>query len=300
MKVCSFWFRVSLAALLVLAAGCGGTAPASNQSNPTTVAPTTATPTTATPTTATPTAVAPTTTAPGALSTHVYFLRGEKVVAVHRDVLVVSAATATAAMRALLAGPTVTERAAGVTTTIPAGTQLRGVAVANDTADVDLSAAYESGGGSLSMSARLMQVVFTLTQFPTVQRVTFRLEGKAIAVFGGEGIIIDRPATRAQYESFLPEIFIESPAMGETVTSPLTVRGVANVFEGQFLVEVTDATGTVLVRAPVNASMGMHTAFTSSLRFAVETPGPGRVTGFDYSAKDGSRILDDVVPVILR
>ena len=232
-------------------------------------------------------------------SLRVYFLRGEKVAPAYRQVWVENRAVAAATMRALLAGPTAAERAAGLSTAIPAGTSLRGVAITAGTARVDLTGRYESGGGSLSMSARLMQVVFTLTQFPSVQRVTFLLDGTAVRVFGGEGTMLDHPATRDQYASFLPAIFIDSPAFGEPVSSPLTVRGVANVFEGQFLVEVTDATGRVLARAPAHAAMGRYTEFATTLRFTAST-GPGQVTGYDHSAKDGRRILDYTVPVVLR
>jgi spore germination protein GerM len=280
---------VVTATVLLLVAACGGSSTPSAQP---TSAPSTAVASPSASPTPSPTTVV--------RATHVYFLHGEQVVSVHRDVAVTSGAIATAAVRALLAGPSALERAAGLTSAIPMGTQLRGITVASGTADVDLSATYESGGGSLSMSARLMQVVFTLTQFPTVQRVTWRLDGKPVKVFGGEGLIIDRPATRAQYTSFLPPIWIDSPAWGETVGSPVTVKGLANVFEGQFLLEVTDAAGKVLVREPATASMGTHTAFEKTLSFTVAQPGAGRVTGFDHSAKDGARVDETAVPVTLR
>lgn len=275
--------------VLLLVAACGGSSTPSAQPS-------------RTPATTSASPSPPPSTAPATVvrPAHVYFLHGEKVVSVHREVQVSSGAVAAAAMRALLAGPTAAERVAGLTSAVPTGTQLRGITIAGGTADVDLSGRYESGGGSLSMSARLMQVVFTLTQFPTAQRVTWRLDGKPVTVFGGEGIVLDHPATRAQYTSFLPPIYIDSPAWGETVSSPLTVRGLADVFEGQFLVEVTDASGKVLVRQPAMAAMGTHTAFTTTLTFTVTGPGSGRVTGFDYSAKDGARIDDTVVPVTLR
>lgn len=279
---------ITSAALLAGVAACGGTTPTANESpEPSTTA-------------TTPTQSATTEPATTQMSTRIYLLRGEKVVSVHRDVAVTGSAVAAATMRALLEGPSAAERAAGLGTTIPTGTRLNGVTIKDGTADVDLTAAYESGGGSLSMFARLMQVTFTLTQFPTVQRVTFRLDGKPVTVFSGEGIIIDHPATRAQYESFLPPIFIDSPAMGESVTSPVTVRGVANVFEGQFNLEVTDATGKVLATGAGHASMGSYTAFSTTLRYTVSTPTAGKVIGFDYSAKDGSRIDDYVVPVTLK
>lgn len=281
MKRSMRYLTILSATLLALAVACGGSStPTSDQTTPSQTA-----------------SPSPSATTPTVRSANVYFLRGEKVASVHRDVTVTGAAIATAAMRALLDGPTATERTAGLTTTIPSATELNAVTISGGTADVDLTAAYGSGGGTLSMSARLMQVVFTLTQFPTVRQVTFRLDGKPITALGGEGIMVDKPQTRAQYESFLPPIFIDSPAMGETVTSPLTVRGVANVFEGQFMIEVTDSSGTVLVKQPAHASMGSYSAFAETLSWDTPATGAGRVTGYDRSPKDGARIDDYVVPV---
>ena len=240
-------------------------------------------------------------TSPGpSLSVHVYLLRGERVASVHRDVSVAYGLGAAATVRALLAGPTVHERALGLSTMIPARSRLLGLAIKDGTADVNLSSRYESGGGSLSMTGRLMQMVFTLTQFSPVHRVIFRIDGQRVTSFGGEGVIIDHPVTRATYRSFLPHIFIDSPAIGETVASPLTVRGLANVFEGQFLVQVTTHSGKLLTRKQVQAGMGRYAGFSSTLRFVVPQSGPGRVTAFDHSAKDGSRIDVNSIPVELR
>lgn len=282
--------RFAIVPVLLLAVACGGST-SSGSGQPTVTPQPSATSTTPQPS-------ATTTPPPAALAVHVYFLRGEKVASVHRDVSVAYGLGASAAMRSLLAGPTAAERANGLSSTIPATSRLLGLSIKNGTADVNLNAAYESGGGSLSMMARLMQVVFTLTQFMPVQRVTFSIEGKHVTTFGGEGIMLEHPVTRADYESFLPPIFIDSPAIGETVSSPLTVRGVANVFEGDFLVEVTNASGKTLVRKHAHAAMGQYADFTLRLRFARDHGGPGRVTAFDYSARDGSRIDDYVVPVV--
>jgi hypothetical protein len=219
---------------------------------------------------------------------------------VYRQVKVQSSAVATATVTALLAGPTAKERGAGLGTTIPTGTVLHRVTITRGTADVDLSPAYTSGGGTLSMTARVGQIVYTLTQFPTVHGVTFRIDGKPLTVLGGEGIILDRPATRTGYESLLPPIFIDSPAMGQPVTSPVRVRGLANVFEGQFLVEVRDGAGRVLVRAPALASMGSFTPFEVPLSFDVVGTQQGSVVGYDRSEKDGSVIDLVTVPVTLR
>lgn len=128
-----------------------------------------------------------------------YFVRGERLAPVTVRVRA-TRAVAAAAMRALLAGP----KARGLTTAVPQGTRLLGISVRGGVARVDLSAEYESGGGSLSMSMRLAQVVFTMTQFPSIRAVTFALDGHAVSVFSGEGIILGHPVGRADYRDLAP------------------------------------------------------------------------------------------------
>src|SRR5262249_53541535 len=152
-----------------------------------------------------PATTAQTTTAVAAtpaptISFEVWFARGDRLVSETRS----HAATqrvATAAIAALLAGPNAAERAAGDTTAIPTGTRLLGVSVKDGVANVDLTSEYQSGGGSLAMQMRLGQVVYTLTQFPTVKRVRFALDGAPVNVFSSEGIVLDHPVGRADYEN---------------------------------------------------------------------------------------------------
>jgi hypothetical protein len=63
-----------------------------------------------------------------------------------------SAATARAALTALLAGPTAKERAATprIATLVPAATRLLDLDIANGLATVDLSASFAAGGGSFA------------------------------------------------------------------------------------------------------------------------------------------------------
>ncbi len=49
------------------------------------------------------------------------------------------------------------------------------------------------------MQMRLGQLVYTLTQFPTVKRVRFSLDGAPVNVFSSEGIVLDHPVGRADY-----------------------------------------------------------------------------------------------------
>ncbi len=105
------------------------------------------------------------------------------------------------------------------------------VARQDGVATADLSSEFESGGGSMSVFVRLGQVVYTLTQFPTIQSVVFEIEGRPATVFSGEGIVLDGPVGRDDYEDLLPAIFVDRPAYGAGLGNPARITGSANVFE---------------------------------------------------------------------
>jgi peptidoglycan hydrolase-like protein with peptidoglycan-binding domain len=126
----------------------------------------------------------------------VHFTRGEQLVAVHRPGTSTPLASA---LGALVAGPTQAERAQGFSTEIPAGTKLRGVTLRGGVASVDLTRAFESGGGSASMFARLSELVYTATGVPGVKSVRLLLDGKRVVAIGGEGVMVDRPLTRGTF-----------------------------------------------------------------------------------------------------
>jgi hypothetical protein len=291
-------FRVCLAALalvaVVLAAGCGGgdeAAPEPPSGGGETTAPPPAT------------EPAPATTgeAPGTVSLKVYFLRGEELGVVRREVPETKAVAA-AAMRELLAGPTGDERSSGLNTAIPEGTTLNGVELEDGTATVDLSTEFDSGGGSLSMFARLGQVVYTLTQFPTVEAVDFELDGEPVGTFSSEGILIEEPQTRADYEDVTPAILVETPAPGDTVASPLRVVGTANVFEATFQATIVDWDGVIIAEETVTASCGTgcRGEFDVSIPFEWTGEPRGALIVSELSAEDGSPINTVEIPLRFR
>lgn len=200
----------------------------------------------------------------------VYFLRDEHLAPVRRTA--VGPAVATQAIRALLRGPTASERATGLASAVPTGTRLRSLTVARGTATIDLSRRFGSGGGSLSMTARLGQVTYTLTQFPTVQRVVYLIEGRRVRALGGEGVLVDRPQTRARYERGRPDtleaallgpILVERPAQGAALTGRLVLSGSAT---RTFTVLVAGTDGRILAKRTVENETGTRQPFRRVLR----------------------------------
>ncbi len=139
----------------------------------------------------------------------------------------------TAALESLLEGPDSFEMGYGLRTAIPDGTQLLGLEIDGEIARVDLTSEFESGGGSASMQLRLAQIVYTITQFPTVKSVVFSLDGQPIEVLGGEGVIIDHPLTRRDFADQLPAILVTSPALNQRVESPIVLRGNGQRLRGE-------------------------------------------------------------------
>jgi germination protein M len=228
--------------------------------------------------------------------------------------------TATAAMSALLAGPSAKERAAvlRIRTLIPAGTKLLGIEISGGLATVDLSAEFASlspddawDGGSYSLHGRLAQVVYTLTQFTTVDRVNFKLDGKPVKVLFGmadpdgssEKIILDKPVTRATYrDHYLPVIFVDRPAWGAALLNPGRVTGLAYVFEAQFRIAVLDRNDKVLVDRPVLATAGTGTwgRFDVTLAYDVSTAQWGTLRVWDISEYSGKPVAVREYPVYLQ
>jgi Sporulation and spore germination/Immunoglobulin-like domain of bacterial spore germination len=207
-----------------------------------------------------------------------------------------------AALEALLAGPDTREQAAAVGSQIPSGTQLLGLSVDNSVATVDLTSEFESGGGSASMNMRIAQVVYTLTQFPTVKGVLFELDGRRVDVLGGEGVIVDQPVTRKDFRSLLPAILVESPQIGERVGSPVTVSGSANVFEANVSVEVVDASGKVVGSTFTTATCGTGCRGTFSVDIPYEVASATRgliIVHDDDAAGTGTPPHEVRIPVVL-
>ncbi len=254
---------------LPLLAGCAGSGGTTASKPPvSTFSPTT--------TTSPPRTTAPTGTEPEAQTQlSVYFLRAGEVGTARRTIAA-TPAIGSAALNELVDGPSAAERSAGLTTAIPSGATLRRLTIADGVARLDLS-------GGLSHEA-IAQVVYTLTQFPSVRAVQ----------------VGDQKLTRASFEDVTPAIFVESPAPGQAVASPMRIRGTANTFEATFLVELLlDSDGRKAFQRVVTATSGSGTRGTFDVTIPFESPGagPARLVAYEASAKDGSPIHTVEIPV---
>jgi hypothetical protein len=191
---------------------------------------------------------------------HVYFLRDGKVWPVSREVE--SDRVEAATLEALFEGPTSDEEEAlEATTAIPGG---------GPTVTIEDGVARFQPAGKYSAAA-LAQIVYTLTQFDTIDAVE-----------------VDKPYTRADFEEQTPAILVEDPLPFAEVTSPLTATGTANTFEATFHYEVYDADGTMVDENFVTATSGTGTRGTFEFTTG-DFDSIGKLVVFEPSAEDGSK-----------
>ena len=227
-----------------------------------------------------------------------WFSRNGKLFVTERTV----PATATvgrAALDGLLTGPSAAEYAAGLRSQIPAVTTLRGVRISAGTATVDLSSSFGSAASPPAMPLRIAQVVYTLTQFPAVTGVRFEVNGQGVTVIGG--VPVQGPQTRAMYSGYLPAITVQSPVIGEQVTSPVTISGTADVFEAVVSARILDPAGTEIARTFTTASCGTGCRgdYLVTVSYPVPRTEPGTIEVFESSARNGLPVNVQLIPVTL-
>jgi hypothetical protein len=139
-------------------------------------------------------------------------------------------------------------------------------------------------------------------RFEAVDAVAFAIEGEPVTTFSAEGIELEGPQTREQYADWLPAVFVDRPAWGEPVTSPIRVAGLSNVFEAVSQVMLTDDDGLPLFEESVMATCGTGCwgEWSVDIPHDVDREQVGALIVWTNSAKDGSRIHVREQPVLLR
>ena len=197
------------------------------------------------------------------------------------------------ATRALLAGPPVVEGLPlpALRTAIPRGVEWLGLNVDAGVATVDLDATFETvTDDGLPTAFRVAQVVYTLTQFPEIDAVQIHIAGELVTRIGPDGFPQDRPLVRADFTEQLPALFVDVPAWGSAISSPVHVVGLANAFEATFELRIADAEGRALAAGSVTASCGTGCwgDFDVLVPFTVQAAGPGVLQVFELSPRDGA------------
>jgi Immunoglobulin-like domain of bacterial spore germination/Sporulation and spore germination len=201
----------------------------------------------------------------------VYFLQDGKVWPEQRGIM--GPAIATNTVHQLFEG---TE--SELTSAIPPETRLRSLAIKGGVASIVLDP-------PVTDRKALAQLTYTLTQFDSVQRVSFNG---------------DPPVDRSAFEDETPAILVESPLSHEEVESGFEATGTANTFEATFQYELLDADDKILKKDFVTATSGSGTRGTFRFTVPYEGSGPGRLVVFEISAEDGSRTNERSIPLSLR
>ncbi|WP_422739865.1 Gmad2 immunoglobulin-like domain-containing protein [Micromonospora sp. WMMD729] len=285
---------VALVAALVLA-GCGtprsgvlGAAPTAPPPStyPPAVAPATTPPAAPAPPTPTTTPPRPSTPAvtgtrrPDTVTIELWYVRSGRLVPTRRT-RPATVATSRLALDELAAGPTPAEAATGMVTLLPGGVEVTRIADG-----VATLGPVPSGDDPTDRRLREAQVVWTLTQFPTVRRVRFA--GAA-------------PVGRADYPGLLAPIVVTGPSVGDRVTAPLAVTGTADTFEATVSVRVLDDAGRQVATAFGTASCGSGCRgdYRVVVTWRTARKQHGTIEVYEVSARDGTRINTVAVPVLL-
>lgn len=203
------------------------------------------------------------------------------------------------AIEMLLGGPTNAEDAAKVGTSINPGTRLLGLSIDDGVAMVNLDETFSAEETPAIAVGSLSQIVYTLTQFDSVDGVVFEVEGTPLTNFGGYEL--DGALRRADLADQLPWILVESPGVGERVSSPVRISGSANVFEATVSIAIIDEQGRTVASTFTTATCGTgcRGKYSTDVLYDVGTTQPGTIRVYEVSAMDGSPIHVVDIPVTL-
>src|SRR5205085_9781216 len=144
---------------------------------------------------------------------------------------------------------------------------------ANGVARVNLSSPVETDPLSDA------QIVYTLSQFPSVQRVMIN---------GQEG----GPLSRHDLARELPPIVVASPSIGSEIRSPVIVSGSADVFEATVSIRILDQRGRRIADtfATATCGSGCRGTYSKTVTYSLASTQPGTIVVFEASGETGAPI----------
>lgn len=137
---------------------------------------------------------------PSGSAVTVYLLADGRLVPVARSTDPRSGLTEVADL--LAAGPTRTERALGLTSSLP-DDQVLEITPARGVAQVDLAATF-ADLNPRDQAQAIAQLTYSLTGRPGIGRVAFTLDGAGTEVPRGDGTLTDDPLVREDFETIAP------------------------------------------------------------------------------------------------
>lgn len=251
------------------------------------------------PTSTTEAPIVPATTdPPGTTRFNVYWLRdcpsadtatavGDCRIAVGESRTTTDTDILTAALTALDEGPNEVEQGAGLTSNIRPIVELRGVTVEDGVAVVDYNRYFETA----TTRPQVAQVVYTLTQFPSITAVRFLVDGAANGATG------TRPTSRDDVLELAPPVLVEAPALGAVVSPTFAVAGTLAAADVTFTTRVLGPDGVALAEVPGAAITGAAVAPPPFLqRVAIPAAGAGPLT-LVVTAADGT---ETTIPIVVQ
>lgn len=216
------------------------------------------------------------------ITIQVWFVRDGKVFPTKRTAPY-TLETSRLALTSLMAGPTADEAAAGVTNAMPVGLTFDLSGISDGVATVGFPARFYAD----ELRLRQAQVVYTLTQYPSVSRVDFR-DGAP-------------PLGRADFDDLLPAIVVLNPVIGQRVSSPLTLTGTADTPEATVNARLIDAAGHEIATRFTTATCGSgcRGTYSMSLTYQGCVEQDGRLEVYQVSAQDGSHRDIVAIPLVL-
>lgn len=210
-----------------------------------------------------------------------------------------SAEVAQAALNELIKGTPITTGAYRV---LPADTKILGIKIDQGLATVDFSAeVLKANVGASGEALGITSIVNTITEFPTVQKVSFTVDGsvaKGQDWWGHVGLY-EQPFKRDLSKVNEPVIWVTAPVINQVISSPLKISGSARVFEATVSFRLKDSNGSVIAQGFATASEGApgRGAFQADLAFKAAAAGKGQLEVFWASPKDGSDLDKVTIPV---
>jgi hypothetical protein len=210
-----------------------------------------------------------------------------------------SSAVAGAALNEMIVGNPQTPGAYRV---VPADSRILGINLDQGLATVDFSGeVLKANVGASGEALGIASIVNTLTEFSTIQKVQFTVDGQAdkgMDWWGHVGLY-EQPFIRDLSSVYEPAIWVTTPVAGHTITTPVEISGNARIFEAMVSFRLKDANGNILSQGFTQATAGAPDRgdFTAELDFTPAAAGKGQLEVFEASMKDGSELNKVIIPV---